>query len=143
MHTATSAPNRQAGNKNSIADDEIPKDKLTRVNTRIKGITCKINAKVIISNRRQLLTSFLTNPINPKTKIKTTFFLGKILHLGFFYSIRILPKLETSENGPLSININMECRAKQVRYPPPSARAISNRLHMYQIKFLKIVRCQI
>ena len=74
MHTATSAPNSQAGNKNSIADDEIPKDKLTRVNTRIKGITCKINAKVIISNRRQLLTSFLTNPINPKTKIKTTFY---------------------------------------------------------------------
>ena len=37
--------------------------------------------------------------------------------------------LETSENGPLSININMECRAKQVRYPP-SARSISNRLHI-------------
>ena len=38
--------------------------------------------------------------------------------------------LQTSENGPLGINMNMECPAKQVRYPPPSARSISNRLHM-------------
>ena len=67
------------------------------------------------------------------TNIRRTFFPGKILHRVFFYSIRILPMLETSENGRLSININTECRAKQVRYPPPSARSISNRLHITTI----------
>ena len=37
--------------------------------------------------------------------------------------------LQTSEKEPSSVNINMECVTKQVRYPP-SGNSISNRLHM-------------
>ena len=52
------------------------------------------------------------------TKITITFFLGKILHRVFFYSIRILPMLQTSENELPSIILNTVRRAI-VSFTPP------------------------
>ena len=68
------------------------------------------------------------------TKYWITFFLGKILHRGFFYSIRILPFFKTSKNELPSIILDIECRAKYVRYPP-SRTSISNRLHIVMFFF--------
>ena len=58
------------------------------------------------------------------TKIKITFFLGEILHRVFFYSMRILPMLQTSENKPPGINNKLYVSRNM------SVRATAIDLHM-------------